>query len=446
MNIRILGAIGMIALLVATASLAFWLGARDRTPVSANSGSSQPGAAGEAGKAALYWYDPMVPDQHFDKPGKSPFMDMQLVPKYAATGDAATISVNAATRQNLGLRTAAVEVGVLAAGVEVPGIIDWDQRKSHQISARADGVIERLFVRAPYEPVKAGQALAELVAPEWNAATREYLALEKAGSADARSLREAARSRLRVLGMDDAQIRGLRAGNRGIVLRAPVDGVVDALSVREGERVQAGRSLMVVNALDTVWVNAAIPQSQSAGIVAGSPVKARLDAFPGEEFTGTVEALLPVVDPATRTQRARIVLENPGQRLSPGMFANLRLSGTPKAARALIPDSALIASGSDARVIVENGEGRFVPVAVVAGRSANGRTEILQGLEGGERVVVSGQFLIDSEASLSGAFERMQAPQSAGEDHAGHDAMPGMKSGAKGAQGEHDPDSAEPRQ
>lgn len=446
MNIRILGVLGMAVLLALATGLGWWLGARDGTPVSAKGESGQPAAPDEAGKVALYWYDPMVPDQHFDKPGKSPFMDMQLVPKYAATGDAATISVNAATRQNLGLRTAAVEVGVLAAGVEVPGIIDWDQRKSHQVSARAAGVIERLYVRAPYEPVKAGQALAELVAPEWNAAAREYLALEKAGSADARSLRAAARDRLRVLGMDEAQIRGLRAGNAGIVLRAPVDGVVDALSVREGERVQAGRSLMVVNELDTVWLNAAIPQSQSAGIVAGSPVKAHVDAFPGEEFSGTVETLLPAVDPATRTQRARIVLENPGHRLSPGMFANLSLAGTPNQARPLIPDSALIAAGNDARVIVEDGEGRFVPVAVVAGRSAGGKTEVLKGLAGGERVVVSGQFLIDSEASLSGALERMSAPEAAHEDHAGHDAMPGMKGGAKGAEGGHDPDSAEPRQ
>ena len=382
-----------------------------------------------------YWYDPMVPDKHFDKPGKSPFMDMQLVAKYPEAGppdddNTGGMKVSAAMQQNLGMRTAIIEVGSLSSGAHVPGSIAWNQRAMTAVSARADGVVEKLFVRAPYESVRQGQALAELVAPEWNTAAQEYLALGRAGSADARALQGAARNRLRVLGMDDGQISSLRGSNPRVVLRAPHDGVVSQLDIREGQRVQAGTSLMTISGLDTVWVEAAIPQAQAAGIVPGTKVAASVSAFPGETFEGRVEALLPSIDAANRTQMARIVLANPGQRLAPGMFADLQFAGDEGVAQhPLLPDEALIATGSDARVIVALGEGRFQPVRVTTGRSAGGRTEILSGLSGGEKVVVSGQFLLDSEASLSGALERLSTdkPVAPG-PHADHDmsAMPGM--------------------
>ncbi len=365
-------------------------------------------AAAPAKAEPLYWYDPMVPDKHFDKPGKSPFMDMQLVAKYPEAGsDAGTVQVASATLQNLGVRTAKVEVGTLSTGAHVPGSIAWDMRSAYEINARADGVIEKLYVLAPYERVRKGQALAELIAPEWSAAAQEYLALGRADSTDARALQGAARNRLRVLGMDDGQIGSLRGGNPRVVLRAPADGVVSLLQVRQGQRVQAGMPLMTVNGLDTVWVEAAIPQAQAAGIVSGTKVEASVSAFPGETFSGEVESLLPDLDAGTRTQKARIVIDNPGHRLAPGMFADLQFAGTGGASHPLVPDEALIATGSDARVIVAAGEGRFRPIRVVTGRSTGGKTEILKGLTGGERVVVSGQFLIDSEASLSGALERL---------------------------------------
>ncbi len=362
----------------------------------------------------LYWYDPMVPDKQFDKPGKSPFMDMQLVPKYSegSSEDASVVKVDGTTQQNLGVRTATVELGTLSAGARVPGSIAWDQRAAYEISARADGVIEKLFVRAPYETVRKGQALAELVAPEWSAAAQEYLALGRADSADARALQSAARNRLRVLGMDDSQIAGLRGGNPRVVLRAPADGVVSTLAVRQGQRVQAGMPLMTVNGLDTVWVEAAIPQDQAAGIAPGTRVQASVSAFPGEKFDGEVESLLPNLDAGTRTQMARIVLDNPGHRLAPGMFADLQFASAAGESHPLVPEEALVATGSDARVIVAEDEGRFRPVRVITGRSAGGKTEILKGLSGGEKVVVSGQFLIDSEASLSGALDRLSEPDS----------------------------------
>jgi membrane fusion protein, copper/silver efflux system len=166
-------------------------------------------------------------------------------------------------------------------------------------------------------------------------------------------------------------------------------------------------SLMTINSLETVWVEAAIPQGQSFGVTAGMAVEARTSTFPGQTFGGRVEALLADVDVATRTRQARIVLDNPDHRLVPGMFVELTFADAGTDRHVLVPDGALIASGSNTRVIVETAQGGFAPVRVVVGRSASGQTEILEGLDGGERVVVSGQFLLDSEASLSGALDRL---------------------------------------
>ena len=371
----------------------------------------QPAATQSPDKKVLYWYDPMKPQQHFDHPGLSP-MGMQMVPKYANEGgavDQSVVHVSPVEVQNLGMRMARVKVGRLADSVDVPGTVAWDQRLAVTISARTDAAIDKLYVRTPFTPVKAGQPLAEILAPEWSAAAAEYFALHDAQSAEGRALRDAARERLHALGMDDATIRGLREGHGAITLRAPVDGVVSTLDVKEGQQVGEGMPIMSINGLDKVWVEAAIPQAQSDGISAGTPITAAVSAFPGEAFHGKVEALLPEVDTSTRTQRARIVLDNPHHALAPGMFAEVRVAGAASAPHPLVPTEAIIADGADTRVIEALGDGQFRPVRVETGRSAGGMTAILAGLQGGERIVTSGQFLIDSEASLSGALQRMDA-------------------------------------
>lgn len=400
----------LVALMAAIALLAIGIlvGRRSAPPAAAPAATA--GADG-SGKTILYWYDPMVPGQHFDKPGRSP-MGMQMVPKYAAaagTADAG-VSIDPAVAQNLGIRTMTVASGRLQRDLSVSATVGWDLRQAHTVSARASGVVDRLFVRAPYESVKAGQPLAALISPEWNAAAQEYLAMAGATSADARALRGAARARLRALGMDEQQIQSLQGNTVRVLIRAPIDGVVSALDVREGQQVASGMPLMTINGLDTVWLEAALPQSQGAEVAAGTPVQVRISAMPGTVIRGRVESLLPQVDRSTRTQRARIVLANPAHQLAPGMFAAVSFHGPADGtAHPLVPDEALIDTGADTRVIVADGKGRFRPIAVRPGRSANGMTEILAGLQGGERVVVSGQFLIDSEASLSGALQRLDA-------------------------------------
>lgn len=388
-----------IGLLVAGLMAGYWWARRgsDRA-MPMNSAPAM--EAGE--RKVLYWYDPMVPNQHFDKPGKSPFMDMQLVPKYADEAPASGVSINPGLQQSVGIRTATVAVGRLPAALRVPGTLAWDLRRESVVSAVTEGLVSRVQVKAPYTKVVRGQPLAALLAPSWSSALAEAQALRQAQSASARELQAAAQQRLRVLGVPSGLSR-----DGSVTLSAPHDGVVTEVLAREGQAVMPGTPLFRINGTTTLWLEAAIPQAAAAQLRAGTPVTASVSAVPGQTFEGEVETLLPQVDMTTRTQQARIVLRNPAGVLAPGMYAEVSLQPDAGAAVPLVPTEALIATGADSRVIVQDAAGNFHPIRVRAGRSGGGQTEILDGLKGGERVVVSGQFLIDSEASLSGALERM---------------------------------------
>lgn len=386
------------------------------------SSPAAPAAAGE--REVLYWYDPMVPDQRFEKPGKSPFMDMELVPKYADEVSSTGVRIDPAVQQNLGVRTEVVQMGSLAGQVRVPGTLTWDLRKETVMSAPVETIVSRLIVKAPYERVQAGQPLAAVLSPAWGSAIAESKALAHADSAYARELQGAAQRRLRTLGLSNTSA----GANGAVVLRSPQEGVVSEIMIREGETAMPGTPLFRINGTSTLWLEAAIPQAGVTGIGPGTPVTATVSAVPGRTFEGEVEALLPVIDPASRTQQARVVLRNEDGLLAPGMFAELNLEPEAGAEVPLVPSEALIATGENTRLIVIGPEGNFQPVPVRIGRSSGGRTEILEGLKGGERVVTSGQFLIDSEASLSGALERLEPPAQDGppaDDAAGGNASPG---------------------
>jgi Cu(I)/Ag(I) efflux system membrane fusion protein len=364
-----------------------------------------PVAEGKPERVVLYWYDPMVPDQHFDQPGKSPYMDMQLVPKYADAGvGQAGVGVAPQVRQNLGVRTAVASRGRLASVQRVPGTVGWNLREESVVSLPVDAVVERLFVRTPFAPVEAGHVLASVRSPDWSAALAEANALRGAQSREARDLQSAAGARLRALGVP----ANARLGDNGaIVLSAPAAGVVSEIAIREGQAVPAGMPMLRINGTRSVWVEAALPASAS-GIAAGTRVEVTADALPGERFEGRVDALLPQLDATTRARRARIVIDNPDGWLAPGQFVQVALQPEAAPEAVLVPSAAVIHDGVQARVIVQ-ADDRFVPTRVRTGRSGDGMTEILSGLAGGEKVVVSGQFLIDSEANLSGALERLGA-------------------------------------
>jgi len=364
-----------------------------------------------AGRKVLYWHDPMVPGQKFDKPGKSPFMDMDLVPVYAETGsDEGNVAISARMQQNLGLRTAEVTRHVMAPTVEAVGTVAYNERDVAVVQARNSGFVERLFVRAPLDPVRQGQPLAELYVPDWVAAQEEYLSVTRMTGAGTETLADGARQRMRLVGMTDAQIRSVTAGGKvqaRYTIPAPIGGVVAELGAREGMTVAAGAPLFRINGLATVWVNAEVPESLAAQVRPGSVVEARAPALSGTIFKGKVTAILPEVNPATRTLKVRVELANPGGALVPGMFANVMFKPVSRAEILQVPSEAVITTGKRNVVIVAQGDGKFAPVDVEIGMEANGQTEIRKGLDAGQQVVVSGQFLIDSEASLKGVTARM---------------------------------------
>jgi Cu(I)/Ag(I) efflux system membrane fusion protein len=381
----------------------------------AAAGPAMPAAAdATGGRKVLYWHDPMVPGQQFDKPGKSPFMDMDLVPVYAdAPADAGTVAVSPALQQNLGMRTAEVTRGTLAAGVEAFGSVVYNERDVALVQARSAGFVERLFVRAPFDAVKKGQPMVSLYVPDWVAAQEEFLAVKRMSGAGTEGLLDGARQRMRLAGMSEAQVHAVEAGGKvqpRVTVSAPVGGVVSELSVREGMTLVAGAPMFKINGLNTVWVDAEVPEAAAAQVHPGSSVEASTPSAPGTVLRGRVGALLPQVDAATRTLRARIELENPGQRLVPGMFATVRFTPAAGAETLLVPTEAIIQTGERSVVMLAQGEGRFAPVEVEIGREAGGKTEIRRGLEAGQKVVVSGQFLIDSEASLRGTATRVSEP------------------------------------
>lgn len=363
------------------------------------------------GKPILYYHDPMVPGKRFDAPAKSPFMDMMLVPVYGGAGgdDRGTVTVSPRIQQNLGVRTAVVEEGVLQPMVSAVGSIAWNERDRSVVQARATGYLEKLHVRATLDRVRAGQPFAELYVPEWVAAQEEYLAVRRIAPGDA-ALRAAARQRLLLAGMSEAQVARVEAAGAvqaRITLVAPSSGVVAELVAREGMTVSPGMMLARINGLASVWALADLPESQAALVRPGSQVEARSPGVPGAVFRGTVQALLPEVSPATRTLKARVQFANPEGRLVPGLFVTMQFMDTRAEKALLVPTEAVIQTGRRAVVMVAEEGGRFAPVDVETGLETGGKTEIRRGLKAGQRVVVSSQFLIDSEASLKGVEARL---------------------------------------
>jgi membrane fusion protein, copper/silver efflux system len=406
---------GIVMLLVIAASIGYRFGMQRH---------STPAPTAEEGKQVLYWYDPMYPQQKFDKPGKSPFMDMQLVPKYAGQGDAdpGTVSISPRVVQNLGMRTAQATSGAIEQRFEAVGSVAYNERGVVQLQARAAGFVERLHARAPLDPVAKGAPLVDILYPEWAGAQEEYLLLKKSPSQDLQDLAAAARQRLMLLGMSDAEIEAVERGGRTqarVTLRAPISGVIAELGVREGMTVTPGSMLFKLVDLSTVWINAEVPEAQAGWLTPGTAVEARVTAYPETVFKGKVGALLPEVNPTTRTLRARIELANPGGRLKPGMYATLAFQQAKARQAVLVPSEAVIRTGQRDVVIVALGEGRFRAAEVEVGSESGGQSEIRKGLAAGDNVVLSGQFLIDSEASLSATVARLGTEQAAPTKHQG---------------------------
>lgn len=412
---RIIRTLVLLTIILGAAAVGYFLGTGKVSGTrTMESGASQDAVASDPnGQKILYWYDPMVPDRHFDKPGKSPFMDMQLVPKYATGGDDGNgIVISPRVSQNMGVRTAQVEKGILARRVDTVGYVRPDEHRIQVVQTRAAGWVERLYVRALNDPVSRGQLLAEIYSPDVLAAEEEYLVALKTGGDNAfgKQLAAAARRKLILLGMGTRQIEQIEKSgmpSRHLAVYAPIDGVVTDLGAREGSAVSPATPLFSLLNLDTVWVTAEIPEAQAGWAADGDTAVVHVPAFPGTVFEGKASYVYPQLSAATRTLQVRVKLQNRGLQLKPGMFANVTLKAEGGAPALLVPTEAVIATGKRTVVIVAEGGGKFVPVDVQTGREADGKTEILAGLSDGQTVVTSSQFLIDSEASLSQALPRL---------------------------------------
>lgn len=368
--------------------------------------AAAPAAQGD--RQVLYWYDPMRPDVHFNEPGRSPFMAMDLVPRFAdeARGEAG-VRIEPGVAQNLGVRLATVERSNVARTLVAAGVISFSERSLAVVQARAGGFVERSYGRAVGDVVSAGAPIVDVRVPEWTAAQAEYLALRSAGG----DLAIAARRRLAMLGMPASLIERVErdgAPRPVATIVAPVTGAITALDIRQGMSVMPGSPLATINGLSPVWLIASLPQADAGLARPGARVVATLPAYPGENFSGRIESVLPAANAATRSIEVRISLSNPQGRLRPGMTAEARLEDRAESAL-VVPAEAVIRTGTRSIVIVMQEDGSYAPVEVALGRAQGDSIAITSGLSEGQRVVASGQFLIDSEANLSGAVARLNA-------------------------------------
>lgn len=311
--------------------------------------------------------------------------------------------------QNLGVKTAAVTRGPLRYAQTFPANISYNEYQYVIMQARAAGFINKVYPLTVGDKVKQGTPLLELTIPDWVEAQSEYLLLQETGGTATQV--EGILERLRLAGMPDDDIRRLKTTRKiqtRFTLKAPIDGVITAFDLRAGMNIAKDNVVAKIQGMDPVWVSVAVPESIAWLIKDASQFAIQVSAWPGKTFSINKWTILPSVDSATRTLQLRLQVNNPDEALKPGMIAYLKLTSE-SAPMLLIPSKSLIDSGSEQRVITVDNEGRFVPKRVQVFHESAGVTAIRSGLQEGEKVVASGLFLIDSEANISGALERMRA-------------------------------------
>ena len=395
--------------LVAGGGAGYWIAHQKDNPQSTLAGQQQDAKV-------LYWYDPMKPEQHFDKPGKSPFMDMQLVPKYADENAAMTdeshptVKIDPSFQQNLAIRYATVEQAVMGNTLLTNGILQANERQTAILQTRASGFVQRVYGHAVGDMVRQGSPIADISIPEWTGEQTEFLAVLRTGD---RSLIQASRQRLQLLGIPQNvihQVERTRRVQSNITLQAPISGFIDSLEVRNGMALAMGQTLATIKGINPIWLEAAVPEKQIAGIKRGSKVEVTFTAYP-QIVSGKVIDILPTLDTTSRTIKVRIELPNKAAQLKPGMFASVKLSSNPQSSL-IVPEQAVIRTGTRNIVIVAHEQGRFEPVVVQLGQSDGNKIAILEGLKVGQKVVISGQFLIDSEANLQGVLDKLNTGKS----------------------------------
>lgn len=355
----------------------------------------------------LYWVAPMDPNYRRDKPGKSP-MGMDLVPFYETTnGDSNILSISPAVVQNLGVRTQKAELGQLWRAINTVAYINYDESKVRHVHLRTEGWIENLAVESEGDRFKKGDFLFGLYSPKLVNAQDEFVSALTTGNT---GLIQASKQRLIALGISASHIKQLektRKVKQRISIYAHHDGVVSKLSVREGMFVKPEMEIMTLVDLSSVWLQAEVFERQTAWVEVGQIAEVKLSYLPGKTWQGKVEYIYPSLDPKTRTLKVRLQFENKDELLKPNMYARVKIFGGAKQDIIIIPLEGLIRTGSEERVIIALGEGKFEAREVDAGIESGDYVEIIRGVQVEENIVISGQFLIDSEASMRGSLKRL---------------------------------------
>ena len=383
-------------------TIAFFVG---RSSIDSGAGT---GGSADGSREILYWVAPMDPNYRRDEPGKSP-MGMDLVPVYADEVDnqPGVVKIDPTVVNNLGVRTVTAERSDLARRIETVGYVTYDEDTVHHVHTRVDGWIEKLVTKASGDPVEQGQLLFELYSPTLVNAQEEFLTATRSGN---QTLLKASRDRLDALGVSRSEIARLereRTVNQRVRVYAESDGVIANLGVREGIYITPATEVMAIAELDRVWVIAEVFESQSSWVKPGQPASVELDYLPGTVLEGAVDYVYPELDPKTRTLKVRLRFDNAGELLRPNMFASVQIEAEGFGRVVHVPREAVIRGGSMDRVVVALGDGRFKAQPVRLGIESGDRIAIRSGLRAGETIVVSGQFLIDSESNIESALARM---------------------------------------
>ena len=368
------------------------------------------------GKKPKFYRHPMNPAITADKPLKDE-MGMDYIPIYddesssmPGSDTAGVVTISPAMVNNMGVRTEPVQRSALQRRVAAVGYVSWDEDRIRHIHLRYEGWIERQHVTFVGEQVRKGDLLFEVFSPKLASAQEEYLQAVASGN---NFVQSAARVRLRSLGLAEEQIAALdktRKAETLIKVYAPADGVVESLGVRQGMFVESSTEVASLVDPASVWVVMDVFPQQAAGLAAGTDAELRVPALPGKVWRGKLEYVYPSADPVTRTIKMRLRFDNPDLLLKPNMFAEAYLHAGDERVVLSIPREALIRTGTESRVIVALGEGKFAARAIEAGAEYGERIEIISGLEAGTEVVTSGQFLLDSESNLRAGLQRLSTP------------------------------------
>ncbi|HFQ5197698.1 TPA: efflux RND transporter periplasmic adaptor subunit [Vibrio vulnificus] len=376
-------------------------------------------SSAQSSNEPLYWVAPMDPNYKRDKPGKSP-MGMDLIPVYAddlagANDKPGTVKIDPSVENNLGVKTAAVELAKLSPRIETVGYIAFDESQLWQTNVRVSGWVEKLYINAVGEQVKKGEVLFTLYSPELVKAQEELLNAKRTGRD---GLVKGATERLLSLGVDREQINQvIRRGkaSQTIEIKALANGVIASLNIREGGYLSPAQAVISAGPLNEVWVDAEVFERQAHWLTNGSQASMTLDALPGKAWQGEVDYVYPILDPKTRTLRMRLKFANPNGELKPNMFANITLQPVSDSEVLTVPKSSVIRSGGMTRVVLAEGEGKYRSARIETGREADDKVEVLQGLNQGDRIVTSAHFMLDSESSQSADLSRINGVEAPAE-------------------------------